>query len=145
MGRPEKEKRVDAPPLFELYQPVGSADEDLNPIKLTLDEYEAVRLADYEELEHEAASIRMGISRPTFTKLITRARKKYSRLLIEGGLLYVGGGKIHFNRNRSVCRRCGERYFHDLNVREPGCPKCGAAEGIDLANRFGHGECCTPV
>jgi len=48
----------------------------LDQVVLSLDEYEALRLAYYMNLEHLQASKEMGISRPTFTRLIEKARQK---------------------------------------------------------------------
>lgn len=142
MGRPEKEKRVVEPPLFDFYKPGGVPIIQLEICEMTLDEYEAIRLADYEELEHAEAAVFMNISRPTFTKLITRARKKYSRLLVEGTMLKIAGGVVHFGRNRYKCKDCHKISQSPLDEELAKCSHCGSTELEDLAVRHGHGQCC---
>ncbi|MCD6101655.1 MAG: DUF134 domain-containing protein [Candidatus Cloacimonetes bacterium] len=62
MPRPRIERRVKEPPRFQRFKPVGIPARLLEQIPLTLDEFEALRLADYNDLEHEAAANQMEIS-----------------------------------------------------------------------------------
>lgn len=61
----------------------------LQSVVLQLDEWEAVRLADAEGLYQEAAALQMGISRPTFSRILNRARRKIALALIEGQALHI--------------------------------------------------------
>ncbi len=61
----------------------------LEEIALTIDELEAIRLADFEELYHEDAAKRMKISRQTFGRIISNAHKKVSECLIKGKALKI--------------------------------------------------------
>jgi hypothetical protein len=61
---------------------------------LRLDELEALRLADLEGLYQEAAAERMGVSRPTFARILARARSTVARALIEERLLVVEDGPV---------------------------------------------------
>jgi uncharacterized protein len=99
MPRPQKSRTVMRPPVFSVFRPNGVPPSILKEINMSLDEFEAIRLADYEGLEHEEASVMMGISRSTFTRLIETARKKMSVFVVEGALLSISGGNIEFNRN----------------------------------------------
>lgn len=60
-----------------------------NPIILNFDEFEALRLVDYEGLTQEEAAKRMGISRGTVWRCINSARKKLASMLIEGRELII--------------------------------------------------------
>jgi len=67
-------------------------------VYLTLDEFEAIRLADLEKLEQVDAARRMRISRPTFSRILSSARGKIAdglvnikAIKIEGGCCKVGG------------------------------------------------------
>lgn len=61
---------------------------------LRVDELEALRLADLEGLYQEAAAERMGVSRPTFSRILARARSIVARSLIEERLLVIGDGPV---------------------------------------------------
>ena len=61
----------------------------LEEIVLTVDELEAIRLADYEELYHEDAAKKMKISRQTFGRILNNAHKKVSECLIKGKALKI--------------------------------------------------------
>ena len=92
MSRPRKDRIVAQPPLFRSFKPAGKQRRKLAQVILSLDEYEAIRLADYEGLEHIKASAEMEISRSTFTRLVEKARHKITQFLIEGKELSITGG-----------------------------------------------------
>lgn len=73
---------------------------------MTLDEYEALRLADLEGLYQDEAALRMNISRPTFSRIIDGARRKMAEVLVEGKVLRIEGGPVHLSRHR-CCRLRG--------------------------------------
>jgi len=56
---------------------------------LSLDEFEAIRLADYEGLYHEEAAGRMNISRATFGRILDGARSKVADVIINGKALKI--------------------------------------------------------
>jgi uncharacterized protein len=142
MPRPKKERTVYQPPLYAEFKPQGVQRRELKCVTLELDEFEAIRLVDYIAMDHTEAAIEMGISRSTFTRLIEQARRKMASFLIEGRLLRIGGGNIHFHGNVIRCRNCEHmfniEFDHELKV----CPACGSDNLIDLAGGFGHGRCC---
>lgn len=80
------------PPPMEGFRPFGMSLRKPDEIILLFEEYEAIRLADYEDLTQEEAACRMEISRPTFTRLYEKARKKIAQLFIEGKTLVIRGG-----------------------------------------------------
>jgi len=84
MTRPKIERRVKEPPRFQRFKPVGIPARLLERVFLTLDEFEALRLADYKDFEHQKSAEEMGISRPTFTRLIDSARKKVAKAIVKG-------------------------------------------------------------
>jgi|GEM_PF-769160 len=65
---------------------------DMDIVTLKDEEWEAINLADYRDLNHEEAAELMGISRPTFSRLISSARKAVASALVEGTALKIGGG-----------------------------------------------------
>jgi predicted DNA-binding protein (UPF0251 family) len=76
------------------FKPIGRAVDGLEIEELRLDEFEALRLADLEGLYQEAAAERMGVSRPTFARILARARLAVARALIEERVLMVGEGPV---------------------------------------------------
>lgn len=71
-------------PGVTYYKPAGVPMRSLSEVRLALDEYEALRLADYEGLYHDEAASMMQISRQTFGRIIGAARKKLAEALLEG-------------------------------------------------------------
>ncbi len=106
MSRPEKERKISSSPVFTRFKPCGVPISKIKTVNLTLDEFEAIRLADYLGMEHSEAAEMMNISRPTFTRLIEKARNKSAQFLIEGLSLVVEGGNVTFEGNAIKCPRC---------------------------------------
>ena len=64
----------------------------LEGVLLSLDEFEAVRLADLENLKQEQAAKKMKISRPTFSRIISSAHKKIGDALVNIKAIKIEGG-----------------------------------------------------
>ena len=94
MGRPEKLRRISCVAQGRAFKPIGRPASDLEVETLRADELEALRLADYEGLYQEAAAERMGVSRPTFARILDRARSVVARALVEERLLLIGDGPV---------------------------------------------------
>jgi predicted DNA-binding protein (UPF0251 family) len=94
VARPEKLRRVGCVAEGRAFKPVGRPVGALEVEPLRLDELEALRLADLEGLYQEAAAERMGVSRPTFARILGRARSAVARALIEERVLVVGEGPV---------------------------------------------------
>jgi predicted DNA-binding protein (UPF0251 family) len=69
---------------------------ELQIVVLKDEEWEAIRLADYQGMEQEEAAKSMGISRPTFSRMLTAARRAVATALAEGTALRIGGGSSEF-------------------------------------------------
>ena len=76
------------------FKPAGVPACTLEQVTLTLDEVEALRLADLQGLYQEPAAKQMKISRPTFTRIIEAARRKVAEALIHGKALRLEGGAV---------------------------------------------------
>ena len=142
MPRPEKERIVHKPPLFTGFKPMGIQSKYLKQVNLTLDEFEAFRLSDDIGLSHADAAQEMEISRSTFTRLIEKARKKIAELIINGSMLSIDGGNIHFRTNIIRCHDCGHMFNISINATLEDCPSCHSKNLLNLAGGFGHGKCC---
>jgi len=142
MSRPKNNRTVHEPPIFSDFKPIGVPSTSLDTVSLTLDEFEALRLADYQSLSHQEASEEMGISRSTFTRLIEVARKKTIDFIINGRMLNIGGGNIHFRNNIIKCQGCGHMFKTKFDDTFTECPVCHSKNLLNLAGGFGHGRCC---
>ncbi len=142
MPRPQNNRVVYEPPIFTDFKPMGVKGISLEQVLLSLDEFEAFRLADYIGLSHEEAAGEMEISRPTFTRLIEQARKKIADFIINGKMLNIDGGNIHFRNNIIKCQSCGQMFRMKFNETITECPACHSKNILNLAGGFGHGKCC---
>ena len=142
MARPKNNRIVHEPPFYTDFKPVGLSDKSLEKVILSLDEFEAIRLADLVGMSHEEAAIEMEISRPTFSRLVEKSRKKMAEFIFKGKMLRIYGGNIHFRRNIIQCADCGHMYNIGIEETINQCPECHSKNLLNLAGGFGHGECC---
>jgi len=136
MREPYRKRRINVPPRFNNFKPSGVPRRFLKKIDLTIDEYESLRLADYLQLEHLEASERMNISRPTFTRLIEKARHKVAQAIVNGRELVIEGGNIDFVYTLHHCRDCGEITLQTFSEENKICPDCGSSNVENLAMNF---------
>ena len=94
MPRPKCCRNVCGVPDKNYFKPRGIPISQLEEVVLSLDEYEAIRLADYEQLYQEEAATRMNISRQTFGRIIEDAHKKIADVLMNGKALKIEGGEV---------------------------------------------------
>lgn len=107
MPRPRKSRVVCCDPPYTLYKPAGVKKSELECVVVTLDEYEAMRLADQEGLYHEEASQIMDVSRQTFSNILASAHHKTAEALCSGKMLRIEGGDVVYGGNcfHNRCRR----------------------------------------
>ena len=94
MPRPCRCRRIRCKPDANYFKPRGIPLDMLEEVNLTLDELEAVRLADLEGLYQEDAAKKMNISRQTFGNIINSAHKKIADVLLNAKALKIEGGTI---------------------------------------------------
>lgn len=90
----------------EIFQP---SSESTECIIINVDELEAIRLCDYEELDQEQAAKRMNISRGTLWRLVISARKKVAMALTQGYGIKISGGNYEVRTScdcKSDCKKC---------------------------------------
>lgn len=92
MPRPRKACCVAASPTATYYKPRGVPLIALRCAALPVEGLEALRLADAETLGHAEAARRMGVSRPTFSRLLAKARRIVAGALVNGWALRIDGG-----------------------------------------------------
>ena len=137
MVRPRKNRLVAYKPGVSYFKPRGIPMFDLEEVELTVDEREAIRLADLEGLSHEEAGRRMGVSRATFGRTIQQARRKVADALINGKAINVEGGNYRMISGVRVfnCDLCDAVWEEPMGTGRPeACPSCGRREFHRLPN-----------
>ena len=81
MPRPFCHRRIAGQPAAPVFKPAGIPRMLLGEVVMTLDEFEALRLAALEQLHHERAATQMGVSRPTFSRIVESAHAKVADAL----------------------------------------------------------------
>ena len=114
MPRPKCRRNICGIPDKNYFKPRGIPTVDLEEVNLTLDEFEAIRLADYEQLYQEEAAARMNISRQTFGRIIEAAHKKIADVLINGKALKIEGGEVALDESKSGCQK--KRHIKNKNI-----------------------------
>jgi len=93
-------RRIGFVPGVTYFKPAGIPLRNLEEVVVTLDELEALRLADLEGLYQEQAAEQMKISRPTFSRVAEAARRKVADALINGKALRLEGGSVMLKNER---------------------------------------------
>ena len=118
------------PPVMEGYKPFGVPMRELESVDLLYEEYEALRLADYENLTQEEAAKKMNISRPTFTRLYDKARKSIAKAFVEGKAIIIHGGTYVTDDYWYRCGNCHETMVTLKPAKN--CRKCDSDTIIQL-------------
>lgn len=106
MPRPQQNRKISTPPLMQGFKPFGIPRRELETVVLQFDEYETMRLLDYEGMTQEQAAEQMEVSRPTLTRIYENARKIIAQALVDGKMIVIEGGNVDFGREWYRCRRC---------------------------------------
>jgi predicted DNA-binding protein (UPF0251 family) len=91
-GRPKCPRRVEQTPEVTYFKPRGVPLPELEVVSLTIEELEALRLVDLENLQQEDAASKVGISRRAFWEDLKSARMKVAMALSEGKAIEIKGG-----------------------------------------------------
>jgi predicted DNA-binding protein (UPF0251 family) len=127
MVRPQKDRRVAFNPAISYFKPRGIPMMQLEEVRLTVDEREAIRLSDLLGMSHEEAGRCMGVSRATFGRIIQKGRKTIADALINGKAINVEGGNYRMvNQARMFkCKSCNHTWQEEKGTAKPRrCPKC---------------------
>ncbi|MEX1384079.1 DUF134 domain-containing protein [Lutibacter sp.] len=106
MARPEKNRRVYKPPKMKGFKPFGIPKCELEVVQLTIEEYESIRLVNYEMLQQKEAAVLMNVSRPTLTRIYNKALKNITKAFVEGKAIVIDGGNYKFEKEWRRCKRC---------------------------------------
>jgi predicted DNA-binding protein (UPF0251 family) len=142
-------------PGSDYFKPRGIPLSMLEEVILTVDEFEAIRLADLDGLYQEQAAEKMKVSRPTFGRIIEAAHKKMADALVKGKALKIEGGEFEMAAMRKFrCYGCQHSWELPYGTGRPeNCPSCKsgnirrAEEDRGYARGVGRGQggCCRGI
>ncbi|PWI46518.1 hypothetical protein CEE45_16460 [Candidatus Heimdallarchaeota archaeon B3_Heim] len=121
--RPKRNRRIGNPPFFKGFRPTGVPFPAEEVISIQFEEYEALKLTDYDNLSHVEAAKKMQISRPTFTRIYDTVRKKLAKAFVEGKPVVIEGGQVTFDKQWLRCNDCHYVFHLNFESRKV-CPHC---------------------
>ena len=149
MGRQPMWRRVQFLPQVTYFKPAGVPLTNLQEVRLSIEEAEAIRLKDIEGLEQDGCAQRMRVSRTTFARILLLARQKIADALLNGKAIRIEGG----NYEMAVrLFRCGNGHEwevpFEMMINKPPelCPVCNTSDIMTLWpwksdwGRAGHGR-----
>lgn len=134
MPRRRRLRKVVAPPGFKGYRPHGCKKTSKASIELLYEEYEAIKLADYDIMNHDAASKLMGVSRATFARIYESARRKIAQALVEIRPIETVYGNAHLEGYWLLCNNCNARFTMPEELAPKICPMCKSGEQLSVIN-----------
>jgi len=125
-GRPKCPRWVEHIPEITYFEPIGSPPPGLAAVCLSVEELEAMRLVDLEELQQEQAAVKMGISRKALWTELQNARKKVAGALTSGRAIEIKGGNYMLDLKRKFeCYNCQHEWEEAFGTGRPDtCPAC---------------------
>ncbi len=143
MPRPLKCRRVGQEPQVQYFKPRGIPLHLLEEVQLTVDELEAIRLADLEGLYQEQAAKKMGISRQTFGNILISAHGKIAQSIVLGKAIKIEGGIYAMDEKRAFrCSECRHKWSVGRGLEGPGrCPQCQSPQVHRAPLNRGQGQC----
>jgi len=138
MSRPVKLRKVEFIPGDTYFVPFAKPKCQLEENVLKVEELEAMRLKDIENLDQDQCAERMEVSRQTFQRILNEARCKVTDALVNGKAIRIQGGNFTKNICRVRCLSCEYQWeesyenYEKLAEESHPCPKCKSEETICL-------------
>lgn len=146
MPRPCKRRRICQMPECRHFGPINGADERYPSILMTVDEYECIRLIDYEGMTQEQCAAQMDVARTTAQAIYNSARFKLASSLVNGRSLCIEGGSYLLCEGTPqgpACARQNSRHclHNKMKAKENGIMKIAVTyENGQIFQHFGHTE-----
>ena len=135
MGRQPLFRRVNFLPQVTYFKPAGVPLADLQEVRLSIEEAEAIRLKDIEGLEQDECAQRMRVSRPTFARILLLARQKMADALLNGKAIRIEGGNYEMAVRHFRCGKGHEwEVPFEVMINKPPelCPTCNTPDIMAL-------------
>lgn len=114
MPRPKKSRKVCGLPDCTHFGPLNYQTQWEQPIVMTVDEYETIRLIDLNGYTQEDCAASMKVARTTIQSIYNDARKKLAGSLVYGNRLIIEGGDVQICGGKDInCTSvyCKEKYL----------------------------------
>lgn len=145
MPRPQKCRRICNKPEFAGFSPDDGRESE--PVILTLDEFEVIRLVDLEDQTHEQTARQMEIARSTVTEIYECARHKIADSIVNGHRLVISGGNYRLCDGspswcyRGNCQKQNQKKVHSVIVKGERIMRIAVTyENGEIFQHFGHTE-----
>ena len=135
MGRQPLYRRVSILPQITYFKPAGVPLAQLQEIRLSVEEAEAIRLKDLDSLEQEECAKKMNISRSTFARELNSGRPKMADALLNGKAIRIEGGNFEMALSRFRCINGHEwdvPFQVMINTPPQFCPTCNTPSIMPL-------------
>jgi uncharacterized protein len=129
MPRPRRFRKILEEPQTRCFKPENDNSKGIDTIKINIDEFEALRLRDYHDIQQKRSADIMDISQPTFHRVLASARKKVSKALIEGSAIIIVGEDYITDKKRYKCKTCGFEWLTPEKEYDK-CPDCQSQDII---------------
>lgn len=141
MPRPQRCRRICAFPQVDTFCPEG--EQRGEPILLTLDEYEVIRLVDLEQRTHEQCAAQMDISRSTVQEIYESARRKLAACIVHGRRLVISGGNYRVCQGQEhgchgICRAMKTSQIKNTQKGDTNMKIAVTYENGEIYQHFGH-------
>ncbi len=127
-------RKVVAPPGFKGYKPYGNRHGNKEHVELLYEDYEAIKLADYDLMNHQEASELMGVSRATFARVYESARRKIATALVETREIRSVYGNAWLDKSWYICNVCHSRFTIPSIRQNQNCPMCKSNQTQSIIN-----------
>ncbi len=137
----KKCRKLSGIPSVKGFKPLALPMDLEEAIQLELDEYEALKLMDYEGMIHEQAAQAMHVSRPTLSRIYESARKKVAKAFVEGKGILIQGGAVDLDQQTYRCTQCGSQFQIESGKNDPDylCPSCQSPDIAPISQCFYQG------
>lgn len=135
MPRPQRRRRICGEPKFTCF---NTEKQNPDEVFLTLDEYETIRLVDFEKLTHGECAAQMEISRTTVTEIHESARYKIADCIVNGKRIRIEGGKYRICDGTTPCphfNRC-----KTISSQSPNTAKAQGEKNMKIAVTYENGQ-----
>ena len=132
MARPQKNRTIVNPPIMKGFKPFGLPLCEIETIHLKYEEYESIKLINYDMLSQEAAANLMNVSRPTITRIYNKALKTIAKAFVEGKAIEIEGGNYTFEKDWYKCKKCHK--LIDGLENHVKCKNCNVFDTTELVS-----------
>ena len=116
-GRPKKVRFVQKMPKIIQFSPRGKPGRP-EEVELAIEEFEALKLADFQGFDQTQGAVVMRLSRPSFGRILRQARKKIADALVCGKVIKIRMGSAQIGvRKQDLKRDTFEKELAQFSAR----------------------------